>query len=187
MTSDSAPAADSTAAAHTGPAVHTGSADDTGPADGLPVEGPDYSPGFWLWHATLRWQRAVAAVLAPFGLTHVQFVLLSCAWWLNEHGTVPNQLELATQAGTDAKMASQVIRKLEAKGVIQRETDAADTRAKRLRVTPEGAKLALAAIGAVEGADAAFFRPVTTSGTSADEVTALLRALAGYPAEPATE
>ena len=155
---------------------------DTAPADGLPVEGPDYSPGFWLWHATLRWQREVAAVLAPFGLTHVQFVLLSCAWWLNDHGTVPNQLQLATQAGTDVKMTSQVIRKLEAKGLIERETDAADTRAKRLRVTAAGAKLALAAIGAVEGADAAFFRPVTTTGVSADQLTTLLRRLAGYPA-----
>ena len=150
--------------------------------DRLPVEGPDYSPGFWLWHATLRWQRAVAAALAPFGLTHVQFVLLSCAWWLNEHGTIPNQLQLATQAGTDVKMTSQVIRKLEAKGLIERETDAADTRAKRLRVTPGGAKLAVAAIGAVEGADAAFFRPVTTTGVSADQLTTLLRRLAGYPA-----
>ena len=53
--------------------------------------------------------------------------------------------------------------------------------------TPARAKLALSAIGAVEGADAAFFRPVTTSGTSADEVTALLRRLAGYPAEPVME
>jgi hypothetical protein len=60
----------------------------------------------------------------------------------------------------------------------------ADTRAKRLRVTPAGAKLALAAIGAEEGADAAFFRPVTTSGTSADEVTALLRALPAIRPSP---
>ena len=53
----------------------------------MTIPGPDYSPGFWLWHATLRWQREIAAVLAPLGLTHVQFVLLSCAWWLNDHIT----------------------------------------------------------------------------------------------------
>ena len=94
-------------------------ADDS--AGGLPVGGPDYSPGFWLWHATLRWQREIAAVLAPLGLTHVQFVLLSCAWWLNDHGQVPNQLALARQAGTDVKMTSEVVHKLAAKGLLARE------------------------------------------------------------------
>ena len=76
--------------------------------------GPDESPGFLLWHATLRWQRAVAAALAPLDLTHVQFVLLACAWWLNDQGHTPNQLTLAAQAGTDVKMTSQVLRRLEA-------------------------------------------------------------------------
>jgi DNA-binding MarR family transcriptional regulator len=147
-------------------------------AGGLAVEGPDYSPGFWLWHATLRWQREVAAALAPSGLTHVQFVLLSCAWWLNEHGIVPNQLQLARQAGTDVKMTSQVVRKLEAKGLLERETDQDDTRAKRLRVTGAGTALALGAIGRVEAADAAFFRPLTSAGTPPAEITALLRRLA---------
>lgn len=144
---------------------------------GLPAEGPDYSPGFWLWHATLRWQRAVAATLAPFGLTHVQFVLLACAWWLNGHGVVPSQLELARQAGADVKMTSEVVRKLEAKGLLERETDPADTRTRRLRVTPEGKTLAKRAIKRVEAADAAFFSPLTDAGTSTAEITALLRRL----------
>jgi DNA-binding MarR family transcriptional regulator len=147
-------------------------------AGGLAIEGPPASPGFWLWHATLRWQREIAAVLAPLGLTHVQFVLLSCAWWMNDHGLVPNQLELARQAGTDVKMTSQVVRKLEAKGLLERETDPDDTRARRLRITPEGTELALRAIEHVERADAAFFRPTTNSGTSTESIVALLRQLA---------
>ncbi|HZE38034.1 MAG TPA: MarR family transcriptional regulator [Stackebrandtia sp.] len=122
---------------------------------------PDDSPGFLLWHATLRWQRGVTAALAPLGLTHVQFVLLACAWWLNNSGEQPNQLALARQAGTDVKMTSAVLRALEAKGLIERTVDAADTRAKRLRVTDGGAKLAPRAIAAVEGVDAAFFAPVS--------------------------
>ena len=44
--------------------------------EGLAIEGPDYSPGFWLWHATLRWQREVAAALAPLGLTSQVTALL---------------------------------------------------------------------------------------------------------------
>ncbi|MFI7356467.1 MarR family winged helix-turn-helix transcriptional regulator [Streptomyces avidinii] len=121
---------------------------------------PGESPGFLLWHATLRWQRDIAAALAPLDLTHVQFVLLACTWWLNSQGEHPNQQALARQAGTDVKMTSQVLRTLEHKGLVAREVDPADTRAKRLRVTDAGADLAPRAIAAVEHADAQFFRPV---------------------------
>jgi DNA-binding MarR family transcriptional regulator len=121
---------------------------------------PGGSPGFLLWHTTLRWQREVAATLAPLGLTHVQFVLLACTWWLNSEGQHPNQITVAGQAGTDVKMTSQVLRVLEQKGLIAREVDPADTRAKRLRVTAAGSELAPRAIEAVEATDARFFAPV---------------------------
>jgi DNA-binding MarR family transcriptional regulator len=123
----------------------------------MPLE-PEESPGFLLWHVTLRWQRDMAAVLAPLDLTHVQFVLLASTWWLNSQDQHPNQIAVARQAGTDVKMTSQVLRALEAKGLLRREVDAADTRARLLRVTDRGADLAVRAIAAVEAADAAFFR-----------------------------
>jgi DNA-binding MarR family transcriptional regulator len=134
-------------------------------------EGPAASPGFLLWHVTHAWQRAVAAALAPMELTHVQFVLLACVWWLEEQGCTPNQLQLARQAGTDVKMTSQVLRKLEAKGLIERTVDPADTRARRLRPTHDGAGLARRAVVAVEDVDARFF------GGDADAVTAVLQRL----------
>ncbi|MGW5284223.1 MarR family winged helix-turn-helix transcriptional regulator [Streptomyces collinus] len=134
---------------------------------------PGDSPGFLLWHATLRWQRDIAAALAPLDLTHVQFVLLACTWWLNTQGEHPNQLALARQAGTDVKMTSQVLRNLEHKGLVEREVDPADARAKRLRVTDTGAELAPRAIAAVERADARFFQPVPL-----DDAVALLGPLA---------
>jgi DNA-binding MarR family transcriptional regulator len=110
----------------------------------MPLD-PDDSPGFLLWHVTLCWQRDIAAALAPLDLTHVQFVLLATAWWLNSRGEDPNQLALARRAGTDVKMTSQVLRKLETKGLIRRDVDAADARAKRLRVTDRGAELGVQA------------------------------------------
>jgi len=122
----------------------------------VPLE-PDDSPGFLLWHVTLRWQRDMAAALTPLGLTHVQFVLLATTWWLNANVGFPNQLAVARQAGTDVKMTSQVLGTLEAKELIIRETDPADNRAKLLRVTEAGVELTLRAISAVEAADAAFF------------------------------
>ena len=137
---------------------------------------PGDSPGFLLWRVTLRWQRLVAATLSTMDLTHVQFVLLACAWWLNQQGEEPNQLAVARQAGTDVKMTSQVLRTLEDKGLIQRYADQADTRAKRVRVTARGAELAPRAIAAVEEADRAFFEPVPTASA-----LVMLRRLAGSP------
>ena len=119
--------------------------------------GPADSPGFVLWHTTLAWQRRMTAVLAPLGLTHVQFVLLACMWWLDQRGSAPHQQELAVQSGTDVKMVSQVVRKLEVRGLIERTVDPADTRARVLRITPSGAALAADAIGIVEDVDAEFF------------------------------
>lgn len=119
--------------------------------------GPAQSPGFLLWHLTLRWQRAISAALAPLDLTHVQFVLLACTYWLTEQGQAPNQLQVATQAGADVKMTSQVLRKLEDRKLVERRTDARDTRAKTLSVTRRGRALAIEAITVVEDADAAFF------------------------------
>ncbi len=101
----------------------------------------------------------------------MQFVLLACTWWLGEQGEVPNQLQLAVQAGTDVKMTSQVVRKLQAKGLLDREVDPADTRARRLRLTPAGAVLASRAIAAVEPVDAQFF------DGEADVMTAALQHL----------
>jgi DNA-binding MarR family transcriptional regulator len=137
---------------------------------------PNDSPGFLLWHATLRWQRGIAQALAPLDLTHVQFVLLACTWWLNEQGERPNQIALAAQAGTDVKMTSQVVRSLERKKLIEREVDAADTRARRLHVTKRGAELAVRAITIVEQVDSEFFADV-----SARQALSFLRRLVQSP------
>jgi DNA-binding MarR family transcriptional regulator len=131
------------------------------------IEQPDESPGFLLWHVTLRWQRDVAAVLMPLGLTHVQFVLLASTWWLNTHDRQPTQAALAAHAGTDVKMTSQVIRTLERKGLVTREVDPADTRARRLVVTEAGAALAPRAVEAVEAVDRALLGPLSKSGARA--------------------
>lgn len=141
--------------------------------------GPGDSPGFLLWRITLRWQRAVAEALRPLDLTHVQFVLLASTWWLNRQDQKPNQLAIATQADTDVKMTSEILRKLEDKGLLVQSTDLADRRAKAVVVTAEGSALAERAIRVVEQVDADFF-----SGTPASLIPSLQR-LAGMPLPPA--
>jgi DNA-binding MarR family transcriptional regulator len=54
-------------------------------------------------------------------------------------------------------MTSQVARTLQAKGLISREADLADSRIRRLAVTAAGRELAPRAIAAVETADRAYF------------------------------
>jgi DNA-binding MarR family transcriptional regulator len=116
------------------------------------------SLGFLLWHATLRWQRAIAAALKPLGLTHVQFVLLAVLWWyVTVRKEQPSQRALAEQAGTDPMMTSQVVRALERKKLLTREPDPTDSRARRLNLTPTGRRLARRAIDVVEAVDDEFF------------------------------
>ena len=122
---------------------------------------PEHSPGFLLWQVTRRWQRELGTALAPLGLTHVQFVLLAVVWWAGEHDELaPTQRELAALARTDPMMTSQVLRTLEAKGLVERAGDAGDRRARRVSATAEGAELARRAIAVVEAADERFFAAV---------------------------
>jgi DNA-binding MarR family transcriptional regulator len=100
----------------------------------------------------------VRAALAPHDLTHVQFVLLASLWWLTDHGDEPpTQRELADQAGTDPMMTSQVVRKLEARGLVTRSADARDSRARRLALAAAGRRVLAGALADVEAADAAVF------------------------------
>jgi len=114
------------------------------------------SPGLTLWRVTNAWQAAQRAALAPFALTHVQFVLLASLSWLATDTPV-TQRELADHAHTDPMMTSQVLRALETKELIHRAAHPVDARARALTVTPQGAALANAANAAVEDADRTFF------------------------------
>jgi DNA-binding MarR family transcriptional regulator len=154
-----------------------GAGADDGVASGTRFAGgPDESPGFLLWQVTVTWQRAMASTLAPLGLTHPQFVLLACTWWLSRSGETPNQARVAARAGVEVKTASEVFARLEAKGLITRATDAEDSRAKAVRATPDGEALARRAVALVEDADARFFEGVDTG-----DVVSLLRRLGRTP------
>jgi len=136
--------------------------------------GPAESPGFLLWHATLRWQRAMNAALAPLDLTHPQFVVLTSAWWLGRAGERPNQARLSEFTGSDPRIVSEVTRRLLAKGLVERHADDTDARAKVLVVTAAGADIVASAVKAVEDADAEFFAPV-----AGDRLLAVLTPLSG--------
>lgn len=121
------------------------------------------SPGFLMWQITNRWQAAQRAALSPFGLTHVQFVLLASLTWLDAEQPV-TQRDLADHAATDPMMTSQVLRALERRGLLERMPHPRDRRARTLAATPTGIKLANRAIVAVETCDRNFFKPLAKDG-----------------------
>ena len=108
----------------------------------------------------------------------MQFVLLASLWWLEEQESgPPSQARLAEQAGTDAMMTSQVVRKLETRGLLERTPDPSDSRARWLRLTESGHDLVALALADVERADADYFAPL------ADRQDAFLYALAALANE----
>lgn len=116
----------------------------------------DQSPGLALWQVTNDWQRHIRDALAPFDLTHVQFVLLAhlaaadVAQPMTQH-------ELATRCRADLTMTSQVLRRLERRGLVERRPHPHDGRARALHPTADGVELANRANAAVEAADAVYF------------------------------
>lgn len=134
----------------------------------------DDSPGLALWRVTNAWQAAQRAALRPFGLTHVQFVLLASLEWLHHDGPV-SQRQLADHSHSDVMMTSQVVRALEHKELVIREAHPTDGRAFSIRATPAGSRLVNRAIAEVERVDRAFFDNLPDRGKRlARDLNALL-------------
>lgn len=96
------------------------------------------TPGHLVWRLSMKWRVAVDRALAPVGLTHAQYVLLSSLYGMRRAGLHPSQRELAEHTGLEALYVSKLARSLEADGLIERTRDPDDTRAVRLALTDHG-------------------------------------------------
>src|SRR5260370_15536517 len=136
------------------------------------LEGESPGRGFMLWQITNGWQRSIRAALAPIGLTYVQVILLAGlkeAVEISEKsyggakpgqggqtapGTGPiSQARLAQSLGADVMMTSQVLRSLEAAGLIRRDRNPMDTRARTLVLTDTGMERLSQALPVLEAVD----------------------------------
>lgn len=122
------------------------------------------SPGFLLWRVSTLWRKAIETVLKPLGLTHPQFVILATTGWLTRMGKRASQAEIGRQAALDPNTTSQILRGLQAKGLIERSHNI-DERSKYPILTATGAESLAKAMPAVESADAAFFASVDLKGS----------------------
>lgn len=113
--------------------------------------------GYLLWQAANLWQKKIRGVLAPFGVTPVQFLLLS---GLHEIGPLDGkpvkQAALARHCNCDAMMTSQVLRALEKGGLIRRTAHKTDGRANAVAITASGRGVVNRATGPIADADAGF-------------------------------
>ena len=96
-------------------------------------------------------------------------MLLAAAAWYGASETL-TQVRLSELSGVDVMTTSQIVRTLEAAGLLRRDPHPDDPRARALTVTPAGRTRVKKAIVAVEQADEEFF-------ASAPDRGALLRAL----------
>ena len=118
---------------------------------------PEDSPGYLLGQLTTIWHRKLKQVLDPLNLTHTQFAMLAAVAWLAKKSDFVTQIDIANQGNTDRMMVSKVLRTLLTKKFITRQEHPTDTRAKIIKLTPQGETVLQKAIIAVENADMEFF------------------------------
>lgn len=102
------------------------------PAEAITATGHDLAMA--LRAAYLTMHRRANAGFARFGLTADQFVLLTAL----AEGDEVTQKELAGRTASDANTMSEMLGRLEQRGLIARERDAADGRARRVSLTASG-------------------------------------------------
>lgn len=133
------------------------------------------SPGFLLWHLENLWQREQRRALDPFGVTTVQFLLLS-GLAVSGAGETVSQIALAGRCRTDPMMTSQVVRNLAQMGLVERMRDKVDRRAFAVRLTEEGRALQSRSEAAVRTVEDKFFAAL---GSDVPAFANALRVLGG--------
>lgn len=121
------------------------------------VDKAEDSSGFLLWQVTNLWQREIRKTLAPYNLTHSQFVLMASIHWLTLNKQEVTQIILSGHTKIDPMTTSTVVRTLQQKGFVQRQEHTTDTRAKTVMLTKSGKELIKKAVIAVEKFDKTFF------------------------------
>jgi MarR family transcriptional regulator, organic hydroperoxide resistance regulator len=98
----------------------------------------------------MKWRSSVDRALAPLGLTHAQYAVLSSLFGMERAGRRPSQRELADHTGMETLYVSKLARTLDAEGLIQRSRDPEDARTIRLALTDRGSDAVRQAIPTVE-------------------------------------
>lgn len=126
---------------------------------GSQFAGPRSSPGFRLWKLHQEWQRKLNMALSAVALTQPQFSILAVIAWLGRTSDEVTQADVCRFAELERMQVSQICRKLEQLGYVDRVTASADIRAISLRLTDAGKSKLRETLPIVEDTDRSFFSP----------------------------
>ena len=118
---------------------------------------PEDSVGFLLWRVAHRYQREIDRACAAEDLTHLQFVALTMSAWLGREGEAVTQPDLGRFSSIHPMQLSNVLKALEAKGLLARPRSEADSRTKHVELTPKGSETLARALPLVQAAQSRFF------------------------------
>lgn len=120
------------------------------------------------------YERAVGAVLRPFGLSIADFDVLNTLRRVSsQHGSKPSDMARSSLITTGA-MTSRLDR-LERTGLIRRAPDRADRRGVLVHLTPKGSKIARQALHELIATNQAFLEPL--SGQQRESIASALKQL----------
>ena len=107
---------------------------------------PQHAVGFVLWRVMHRYQREIDQALRPLGLTHLQFTVMALAAWLQRNGEPATQSQIAAMGEIHPMQVSNVVKALDAKGLVTRTPAPGNAAAKRVAITAAGLEALRAAL-----------------------------------------
>ncbi|WP_251152861.1 MarR family transcriptional regulator [Cellulosimicrobium sp. Marseille-Q4280] len=149
---------------------------------------PGARAGALVWRLSTRWRTAVDRAVAPHGLTHATYVVLTTLFAMRgatpagEDPGAPSQRALAEVSGLEPMYVSRLVRTLEADGLVARSRDDQDSRVVRLELTERGLAVVRPAMRTVQALLDQLLAPLggRDSPRSA-ELVAMLTALLDAP------
>ena len=120
-------------------------------------EKPESSTGYLLWQISNLRHRKINALLNEIEITYPQFIILAGIHWLSNEHKIVNQGLLIHFTKMDKSVVSSILKLLEKKEVVLRNTDLNDTRAKTLELSIKGSVKLEEAMKIINQMDIEFF------------------------------
>jgi len=121
------------------------------------VQTPQQSIGFQFWKLHAQWQKKVGEILAPFNITHTQFVMMASIAWFEEQGISPSQAQVAKLMNLEKMTFSKAIRQLESKKMVKRSKSKKDARLRCLSLEAQALEIVPLAMQAIAEVDIEIF------------------------------
>ena len=99
---------------------------------------PDDVVGVWVWRISLAYQRRAELVLREFGISHLQFVILTTCAWLNLTTERVSQRDLVAAIGVQEAQLSVMVKALKAKRLLTQRAGETDPRIRIIELSQAG-------------------------------------------------